>query len=260
MVPNRRSVLRAFAGGVVAGLAGCGSGGEGQLTTLSEPDRPEGLRADAVKKYVRKYERMLLYNNLHEPDATEIEVSSKAAIDSQTDNGIFAFASASGYVKADDAVGEAGGGTLGAYFVDTETTLRLGTNIKKRRQADAYAAEVIGENIDDPEYARGGFRIYNFDSDAQQVSVAVTYLDTDEPEQAFSSAYDLQSESAIWQQGVAVRRGTYRIAAQLDPETTANARWTIADDATFQWAPMVVRISSDGDLTVHRSSIEEIKY
>jgi hypothetical protein len=114
------------------------------------PERPDGARRAAALDFVRTFEETRTYNGLHEPDATEIDVSVRTAHDREAHGGHYVLADAGGHANYEESTAD-WGVTRVLYFASPDLVVR--TNRHEYRDADcerAFASDDPTENAATP--------------------------------------------------------------------------------------------------------------
>jgi hypothetical protein len=107
------------------------------------PDRPVDASRAAVVEFVRTFEETRTYNGLHEPDATEIDVSMRMAHDREAHGGHYVVATAGGYANYEESTAD-WGVTRVLYFASPDLVVR--TNRHEYRDADCERAFASGRS------------------------------------------------------------------------------------------------------------------
>ena len=94
-------------------------------------------------------------------------------------------------------------------------------------------------------------RLLNFDTEPHNATVDLTYLGTTPPESAFENGYEVSAESGITQDGITLRKGTYRLHVELEDGTTATYRWNVTEDTRL----VAVHVTRSGEIAIRTPSI-----
>jgi hypothetical protein len=219
------------------------------VTPREVPERPNQVTEGNVGSYVHDHAAAVLYNELHTPDDTRVSTTCRTALGAALDSGYFVAAGCSGIDESTsgplplfaDVTGSAG--EYVGYYVDNETTRRVGAGATDRRPLEPYRAA-------DPDENTGSgirqVRVYNFDETDHEVTLSVTHVGSGEG--VLGSAVALGNGTGVVYADVTVREGTYELRARTgDAERTL--RWTVAGPAHEEPTPTVL-LTPDGRLVV----------
>lgn len=248
---DRRSFLRAAAAAGVAGLAGCFGGGSGDgdgsspttvdgsdgttttpptttttpaVTTPPEPEKPTPLTRDGAVSFVEATERKRTFEQLNFEGADEVSVSCNALYHRGAGAGHVVLAACGGSARGDGTVVDEGSEPIAVYYVDADSTVRVGEVSRvERAPSDAYAAADSGENLD----TGAGIRLYDFRSSPRTFSVRVVHLGSGET--AYEADHEVGAESGVLVENVARRRGSYSVAVEAG-DASGEGGWTVTGD------------------------------
>lgn len=221
----------------------------GTLEPFERPEKPDDLTNESVAEFVRRTEYVRTYNR-HREGMTEISVDCGANVTKRTENGFYAVAACGGWASNEEVVADFGSTAI-LYFVDETETIRVGRPESRHRPVnETYAADDPAENVNPPNQSAAGFRVYNFADRSRNVSVSVTYLNQSNSERVLSAEYGLEPASAIVQDDVTVRRGTYRIEVRLETGEMVTFHWTVDGSRGYSWAETAIFVTPTGELLV----------
>lgn len=204
---KRREVLTAGGTAVLVSVSGCGTF-LGRSTAPSKPDRPTPLSEANVVGYVTQHATADLHQRY-----------SGGNID--CDGGLHLVKEGGYYVLVFcDVTKESDGAVIdayhsGGYFVDSETTRGIWLAEEDYREAPE---SIYGGKSGD----LSGIWLYNFATNPAQVTVHLTYLDTDSPETAFEQEYRMPAKSTVRQLGATGMSGMYRATVEYNGETVTH--------------------------------------
>ncbi|MDQ2074733.1 hypothetical protein RBH20_19585 [Haloarcula sp. H-GB4] len=278
-MPSRRTVLQTGLVTFSTYLAGCtspitdknartpvsyddsGTFGETPDGPKSYPDRPDSLSPETISSYVREFEYARVYNSLHESDAETVSVDCTGVYDTGARGGHYALAACTGYANyADGGHADHGQGPA-VYFVGDRLTVRIeDLDSRHRDYKDVFSAEEPGENVEQPgEGSSTGYRVYNLDTNAHELSVIVDFLGAFTPAEAFSTEYTLGPTSGILQDSVTYRRGEYRITAELANGSSASTQWTVTKDDDYGRHKTSIIVDPAGKLTIRKPPFSKVR-
>lgn len=300
---RRRALLSTFG---TALLAGCNSDGSNTPfarsratstptyagTVLTEPkpvpEPPETVTPGSAERFVREYERAVVYNELlpghsGESDAgVEVRPDGCAGAKSITVEdpttrvlladgpGVFVAAAVSGHVERACPGSGTSGGTRNRNFVthyvgpDRHVTVPYNFYGCDGR-AEPYAGSGVGENVpldaDDDgrrERAPAKIQLYDFHPDDHAVAVWLTHVDSGD--RVLAETYETGLPLTVVA-NLAVRTGTYRLTASLDDGTNVTREFDLAGPTAATWhgicvyltpreALRVIAVESTDDLVV----------
>jgi hypothetical protein len=278
-VPSRRTVLQTGLVTCSTYLAGCaspttdknvrttasyddsGTFGETPDGPKSYPDRPDSLSPETISSYVREFEYARVYNSLYESDAETVSVDCTGMYDTAARGGHYALAACTGYANYADGVHADHGQRPAVYFVADGLTIRIERlDNRHRNYKDVFSAEEPGENVEQPgEGSSAGYRVYNMDTNAHELSVTVDFLGGLTPAEAFSTEYTLAPTSGILQDSVTYRRGEYRITADLANGSSTSTQWTVTKDEDYGRHKTSIIVDPAGELTIRKPPFGKVR-
>jgi len=278
-VPSRRTVLQTGLVTCSTYLAGCaapttdnntrtpasytdsGTFGETPDGPKSYPNRPDSLNPETISSYVREFEYARVYNSLHESNAETVSVGCTGVYDTAAHDGHYALAACGGYANYADGAHADHGQRPAVYFVGDGLTVRVERlDNRHRNYKDVFSAEEPDENVEQPgEGSSAGYRVYNLDTNAHELSVTVDFLGGLTPAEAFSTEYTLAPTSGILQDSVTYRRGEYRITAELANGSSTATRWTVTKDENYGWGETSIIVDPAGGLTIRKPPFGKVR-
>lgn len=229
------------------------------------PERPDDLTPASVRRYVKSYEFARTTNVLHEPDVEELSVRSRAVYDTSGQGGHYALAACRGYANYADGVHADWGQLPALFFVGPQLTVRVEHLDDHYFDCnDVFAADDPEENIAGVcEGGTASYRVYNLHPEEHVVSVTVEFLGDGDLASALTSTvalertYRMGPATALRQESVTYRRGTYRLTAAIEggPETTY--QWELQHEPTHDDPPVSVVVTPVGGVAVRRPPFHE---
>lgn len=225
---------------------------------LRPPEKPANLSGENVTGFVERTEYVHVYNQLRE-NMTDVSVRCKSNLTARTEHGFYVVAACAGSASNANTVADYASTPI-PYFVNETETVRAGhADHRDRSVFERYAADDPDENVNPPNQSTAGFRVYNFAPRSYSVSVHVTYLNASHSDDVLSTTYEVGPEAGIWQDGVTVRRGTYRIDAELGNGETTTYRWRVDGSSGYSWAETAIYVTPTGNVFVVELPVSEVR-
>lgn len=223
------------------------------------PERPDDAGRAAVVEFVRTFEQTRTYNGLHEPDATEVDVSVRTVHDHEAHGGHYVLADAGGYANYEASTAD-WGVTRVLYYASPDLVVR--TNRHEYRDADcerAFASDDPSENGATPcEETPATFRAYNCHHEPHALTVDVDYLGDGNAVDVARYEYEHEIGDAVRQRTTAYRAGVYRVTATLDSGARDSGDWRFDEPRTRADPPRCVVVEPTGDVTIRRVPFDEL--
>lgn len=243
---RRRSFLAGVAAGAGA-LSGCvitDSLVDSGLSEREHPERPAELTPESVVQYVADYEEVRVHNYHADTGASEVTVETAATFDHELAGGYHATVQHAGTVYHD----REGERTVGELY-STPVPYRV-TPTATRRCSVTHETVLSGPNSadldDDPADPPLGVRVPNFTDGSQELTVTVI-ADGGNGAIASETTVDVDPDSAVELQSMAIAPETYRVVARLESNgVTGEGRVLVDVPGVDREADVDVLLSSEG--------------
>jgi hypothetical protein len=209
------------------------------LEPKSLPDKPEPLTENNVKKFVKEYEEVSIFNQYLNDDTIEISVNCPSNLDIVSEEGFYLITLCQGGVTERDRGDTVTAGEFGSeptyYFVSEDQTDRIAGSVWKE-------SETFGGGEKSSEVQ--GFRIINFYSKELELPLTVKYENRDEQTTVLDKIITI-SEGTIYNQSAFTSRpGLYTITIDHGDQEFSY-QWEISDIEPPYGLNIVVTESSE---------------
>lgn len=206
------------------------------------PEKPAEITPESISEYVAAFERAYVYNRLHCSDPGSISVSADGATTWETDHGVYAFASASGYSECETDRGTVvadHGPEPHAYAVGEEFVVRIdGGRSVSRGRDEAYGSEGFDDDA-------AGLAVTNFDDRTHDLSVRVTQ----DGDVAYADDLTVGSRSTLRLTSVSAVAADHELTVETAAGAAGTGTWRV--DTGELYAPMV-RVLATGAVEIER--------
>ncbi|MFB6250890.1 MAG: hypothetical protein ABEI27_04260 [Halobellus sp.] len=242
--------------------------------TQQPPEPPVSPTAAAARAFVREYERIAARNAIVEyagdtPARNPRLGEPSAVVVAAADAGFYLF----GACRAAGEHGERGEYTINRHevphFVGRDGTHEVlpWTAVVCESADRPFAAEDPAANVVDPaQYYGAELHLFRFDGASHDVRLLVDYLDDGAPKPVYSTTVEASADASdpadeYVLADLAVRRGTYRVTAEIADAAAADsdvtATWTLSDPDAPAWTGLSVFVGNDGRPAIGRPDVAD---